>query len=47
MTYRFREAREKAGLSTLEAAKRIGVSQPAVPIGITGQSLLPLKPYAS
>ena len=30
MTYRFREAREKAGLSTLEVAKRIGVSQPAV-----------------
>ena len=30
MAYRFREAREKAGLSTLEVAKRIGVSQPAV-----------------
>ena len=30
MTYRFREARERAGLSTLEVAKRIGVSQPAV-----------------
>ena len=30
MTCRFREAREKAGLSTLEVAKRIGVSQPAV-----------------
>ena len=30
MEYRFREAREKAGLSTLEVAKRIGVSQPAV-----------------
>ena len=30
MTYRFREAREKAGLSTLEVAKRIGASQPAV-----------------
>ena len=30
MTYRFREAREKACLSTLEVAKRIGVSQPAV-----------------
>ena len=27
MTYRFREAREKAGLSTLEVAKRIDVSQ--------------------
>ena len=30
MAYRFRDAREKAGLSTLEVAKRIGVSQPAV-----------------
>ena len=30
MAYRFREARERAGLSTLEVAKRIGVSQPAV-----------------
>jgi transcriptional regulator with XRE-family HTH domain len=30
MTYRFLDAREKAGLSTLEVAKRIGVSQPAV-----------------
>ena len=30
MTYRFREAREKAGLSTLEVAKRIGVSQSVV-----------------
>ena len=30
MAYRFREAREKAGLSTYEVAKRIGVSQPAV-----------------
>ena len=30
MAYRFREAREKAGLSTLQVAKRIGVSQPAV-----------------
>ena len=30
MAYRFREVREKAGLSTYEVAKRIGVSQPAV-----------------
>lgn len=30
MAYRFREAREKSGLSTYEVAKRIGVSQPAV-----------------
>ena len=30
MAYRFREARERAGLSTYEVAKRIGVSQPAV-----------------
>ena len=30
MAYRFREAREKAALSTYEVAKRIGVSQPAV-----------------
>ena len=30
MAYRFREAREKTGLSTYEVAKRIGVSQPAV-----------------
>ena len=30
MAYRFREAREKAGLSTYEVAKSIGVSQPAV-----------------
>ena len=30
MAYRFREARERAGLSTLDVAKRIGVSQPAV-----------------
>ena len=30
MAYRFREVREKAGLSTLQVAKRIGVSQPAV-----------------
>ena len=30
MAYRFREAREKAGLSTYELAKCIGVSQPAV-----------------
>ena len=30
MAYRFREAREKAGLSTFQVAKRIGVSQPAV-----------------
>ena len=29
MAYRFREARERAVLSTLEVAKRIGVSQPA------------------
>ena len=30
MSYRFREAREKAGLSAAEVARRIGVSQPAV-----------------
>ena len=30
MAYRFLEVREKAGLSTYEVAKRIGVSQPAV-----------------
>ena len=30
MAYRFREAREEAGLSTLQVAKRIGVYQPAV-----------------
>lgn len=30
MPYRFREAREKAGLTAAEVARRIGVSQPAV-----------------
>ena len=30
MSYRFREVREKAGLTTAEVARRIGVSQPAV-----------------
>lgn len=30
MSYRFREAREKAGLSAAEVARRIDVSQPAV-----------------
>ena len=30
VSYRFREAREKAGLSAAEVARRIGVSQPAV-----------------
>ena len=30
MAYQFREAREKAGLSAAEVARRIGVSQPAV-----------------
>lgn len=30
MPYRFREAREKTGLSAAEVARRIGVSQPAV-----------------
>ena len=29
MSYRFREAREKAGLSAAEVGRRIGVSQPA------------------
>lgn len=39
MTYRFREAREKAGLSTYEVAKRIGVSQPAVNQWDTGNKI--------
>lgn len=30
MSYRFREAREKAGLTAAEVARRIGISQPAV-----------------
>ena len=30
MSYRFREAREEAGLTAAEVARRIGVSQPAV-----------------
>ena len=30
MSYRFRECRERAGLSTAELARRVGVSQPAV-----------------
>ena len=39
MAYRFREAREKAGLSTLEVSKRIGVSQPAVSQWDTGNKI--------
>ena len=39
MTYRFREAREKAGLSTTDVAKRVGVSQPAVSKWDTGSKL--------
>lgn len=39
MAYRFREAREKAGLSTYEVAKRIGVSQPAVNQWDTGNKI--------
>ena len=30
MSFRFREARERAGLSTAQVARLIGVSQPAV-----------------
>lgn len=37
MSYRFREAREKAGLSTYEVAKRIGVSQAAASQWDTGK----------
>ena len=36
MPYRFREAREKAGLTASEVARRIGVSQPAVTQWETG-----------
>ena len=36
MSYRFREAREKAGLSAAEVGRRIGVSQPAVTQWETG-----------
>ena len=36
MSYRFREVREKAGLSAAEVGRRIGVSQPAVPQWETG-----------
>ena len=39
MTYRFREAREKAGLSTTDVAKRVGVSHPAVSKWDTGSKL--------
>ena len=39
MAYRFREAREKAGLSTTDVAKRVGVSQPAVSKWDTGFKL--------
>ena len=39
MAYRFREARERAGLSTIEVAKRVGVSQPAVSKWDTGSKL--------
>lgn len=39
MTYRFREAREKAGLSTTDVAKRVGVSQPAASKWDTGSKL--------
>ena len=37
MSYRFRELREKAGLTTAELAKRIGVSQAAVSQWDTGK----------
>ena len=37
MSYRFRECREKAGLTTAELAKRIGVSQAAVSQWDTGK----------
>ena len=36
MSYQFREAREKAGLSAAEVGRRIGVSQPAVTQWETG-----------
>jgi transcriptional regulator with XRE-family HTH domain len=36
VSYRFREAREKAGLSAAEVGRRIGVSQPAVTQWETG-----------
>ena len=36
MSYRFREAREKVGLSAAEVGRRIGVSQPAVTQWETG-----------
>ena len=39
MAYRFRKARERAGLSTYEVAKRIGVSQPAVNQWDTGNKI--------
>ena len=39
MAYRFRNARERAGLSTYEVAKRIGVSQPAVNQWDTGNKI--------
>ena len=39
MPYRFRKARERAGLSTYEVAKRIGVSQPAVNQWDTGNKI--------
>ena len=39
MSYRFREAREKAGLSAAEVGRRIGVSQPAVTQWETGSKV--------
>ena len=40
MSYRFREAREKAGLSAAEVGRRIGVSHPAVTQWETGVECL-------
>ena len=39
VSYRFREAREKAGLSAAEVGRRIGVSQPAVTQWETGSKV--------
>ena len=39
MSYRFRETREKAGLSAAEVGRRIGVSQPAVTQWETGSKV--------
>lgn len=43
VSYRFREAREKAGLSAAEVGRRIGVSQPAVTQWETGAKVPSLE----